>query len=324
MKKIAIFLIALLSITTVMAVDPIVSVVPIVVGPVNPEPKVYLVSRDVDVGVGFDTSGQTVNPFDYRNGMYLFTGERVRYRVVVREESGVDAIEKVVWIKDGQGEVLCSPATFTIPSGVLPTPFDASIDKRYECVLTVEPSWIGTGTIRVRAYNVQGVTSQGSIEPAETWKFNPEVSFQVVTSDGKALQFENKKPGETAYLLDGQRLIVRNPSEVNMWVFIAGRDFTSTDTTAKCPTTNKLDITNLEYQSIAGTNMSPWTQMPRYSENAACTLASCRNANKLVTGNPADMLSPNSHLEVNLRLNYPVPCIGVFDNGELFVIAKAV
>jgi hypothetical protein len=320
--------VVLLSLTLVALVaaspDPTISQIPISAGPNNSKPRVYLIHRDVNVGPPYDSSGNSVNPFNFRPSLYAFSGEQITYSVVVRDENGASSIDKAVWIRDGSGETLCSPASFPISSGALPGGFNPATDKKFNCTLTVEPTWIGMSTITLRAYDVQGESSQGGVEPSEMWNFNPQISMSVFTTDGQPLHFEQKNAGETAYLSGGQRLKIKNTGEAILWTYLAGSDLTSSSGVAKCPTTNVLSINNMEYYAISGTQQSGWVTMPRFDENAACNFLSCKNANKLVTSAPEDALAPNSEIEVNFRLTYPVPCIGTFDQGTIYVIAKAV
>jgi len=304
--------------------DPSISQIPMSAGPGNSKPEVYLIHRDVNVGPPYDSSGNSVNPFDFRPSLYAFTGEQITYSVVVRDENGASSIDKAVWVRNGGAETLCSPASFPIPSGALTGGFNSATDKKFNCTLTVEPTWLETSTITLRAYDVQGDSSQNGVEPSETWKFNPEISISVFTTDNQPLHFEQKTAGETAYLSGGQRLKIKNTGEAILWTYLAGSDLTSSSGVAKCPTTNVLSVNNMEYYALSGTQQSGWTTVPRFDENAACSFLTCKNANKLVTTAPSDALAPNSEIEVNLRLKYPVPCIGTFNQGTIYVITRAV
>jgi hypothetical protein len=304
--------------------DPSVSTILISVGPSNSKPEVYLIHRDVNVGPPYDSSGNSVNPFDFRPSLYAFTGEQIIYSVVVRDENGESSIDKAVWVRNNGVETICSPATFPIPSGVLPGGFKSATDKRFNCTLTVEPTWLGQSTITLRAYDVQGESSQGGVEPSEMWDFNPQISMSISTSDNQPLHFEQKNAGETAYLSGGQRLKIRNTGNAVLWIYIAGSDLTSSNGLAKCPTSNVLSVSNMQYYALSGTQQSGWVTMPKFNENAACNFLTCKNANKIVTPAPSDELTPNSDIEVNLRITYPVPCVGTFDQGTIYMIAKAV
>jgi hypothetical protein len=74
-------------------------------GPGNSGPDVFLSYRAVDLGLDVDGSGSSINPTDIRPGFYAFTGERIFYIVVVRDQNGAQDINLVKWVKDSYDEM---------------------------------------------------------------------------------------------------------------------------------------------------------------------------------------------------------------------------
>ena len=153
------------------------------------------------------------------------------------------------------------------------------------------------------------------------------------------------------------KIIITNVGEVNLWTFIASEDFHASEGVALCPFDNTLSANQFEYRATSGSYDSGWRMMPEYSPNLACagiglgdsTVAN-NNLNDLVFGqcrggcripaggsgnsdggaqtNPPlpglDILSPTHTIEVALKLVWPTPCIGNFDNGNIHVLIRAV
>lgn len=88
-----------------------------------------------------------------------------------------------------------------------------------------------------------------------------------------------------------------------------------------------------------------WKCVPEYEENSPCGLTvfevltsggfvdesnlgvdalqwRCRNA--VPVPDLFNILTAGSHMDVAFRLNYPMPCIGTFDQGQIFVIVQPV
>jgi hypothetical protein len=74
-------------------------------GPGNSGPSVYLLERAVNIGIDVDGSGSSINPTDIRGGFYAFTGEKIMYYVLVRDQNGAQDINLVKWVKDGGNEM---------------------------------------------------------------------------------------------------------------------------------------------------------------------------------------------------------------------------
>ena len=76
-----------------------------IVGPGGSAPDVYLSTRSVDIGLDIDGSGSSINPSDIRPGFYAFTGERITYVVLVRDQNGAEDIMHVKWVREGDDEM---------------------------------------------------------------------------------------------------------------------------------------------------------------------------------------------------------------------------
>src|SRR3989344_4491483 len=115
MKKLAILPAVLLVLSAVVLAQSDITV-PITspIGPGNSGPQVFLSARALDIGIDTDGTGSSINPTDFRPGNYAFAGERIIYVVVVRDQNGVDDIENVHWIRDGDLETICTDVTSAI------------------------------------------------------------------------------------------------------------------------------------------------------------------------------------------------------------------
>jgi hypothetical protein len=95
----------LLSAMAVMAADEAFPITPNPVGPGNYGPDAYLAYRAIDIGIDVAGDGSTINPTDIRNSNYAFTGEKIYYYVLVRDDNGAADITTVKWLKDGSAEM---------------------------------------------------------------------------------------------------------------------------------------------------------------------------------------------------------------------------
>jgi hypothetical protein len=83
--------------------------------------------------------------------------------------------------------------------------------------------------------------------------------------------------------------------------------------------------------------------MPQYSPNLGCNgialgdsspfnpiYGQCRGGCRIPTGTTVngvpglDILSPGQNVDVRFKIVWPTPCIGNFDDGQIFVIVRAV
>jgi hypothetical protein len=181
------------------------------------------------------------------------------------------------------------------------------------------------------------VTDSSGIEEQgvhfETWFFNPAISMDVDTTDHQSIKFEEGGPGDWVHSVNHIKIKNNSTGGVNLWVYIAGTDIYGINGAAKCPTTNKIDIENyMWFRGWSGTLKAPWTQMSEYDENEGCEdrctyyEGTCYGAVGLPqSGDPLNnVLTNNGLMEVEFKIQYPVPCIGDFNNGEILIFGKSI
>jgi hypothetical protein len=319
-------------------------------GPGDQAPRLCVYDRNVNIGTDASLgSGASINPYDYRVSSYAFTGEQLQFWVVVRDPNGALDIGYLKARVGGSPEVLCNPADLPQSCNGMGE-MNQNTDKAFECRITVEPQWYGPTEVKLTAYNSANVPTDGT--HVETWFFNPQLSLSVSTNDGQPIRFEPLPYGadtaeeRTVHSLN--RLQVRNTAEggVNMWMYIAGTDLYDPNGASKCPLTNKIDIEQyMWYRGWSGSQWQGdegWNRMTEYNQNAVCQIAgwpttstnTCYGGSPLtfvVNGNqfnsptPFDNVLTNGGLaEVEFKLQYPIPCIGQFTNGQILVFGKAI
>jgi hypothetical protein len=188
--------------------------------------------------------------------------------------------------------------------------------------------------------------------------------MSVSTSDELPIHFEDMPYGSDEpherTVHSENRLVVKNTAEggVNMWMYLAGTDLYDPSGASKCPTTNKLALSNMAYRAWSGTQWTSWqgwVQMEKYDQNAACDLIDegsyireprDEDGNQFLDANtnmrcygglpvPYDynvpeedwlshLLTNQGKLEVEFKLEYPIPCVGTFTQGSMMVFGKAV
>lgn len=330
-----------------------------------------------------------INIFNYRNGQYAFTGEKLEYYILARDSKGAVHIQGARWVidEDGPGndrdweeEALCNEVTGEELEDWLREnedrikqltnlAYDEFTDKIFHCLLTIEPFYEGQSYITVQVKDIMNCTAE---IPYETWIFNPPLKVEIgINNDDNEIIFNERQEGtafrvqpncernidksinprncplyafgewfmdeaeECDVSFSQNKLIIKNPAliddepnPISLWLFIAGSNFYATDSLAKCPYTNQLQIEQFEYRAISGTHDSHWRIMPEYSENDFCSgptlLDSCMGGCRISTGNPIDTLPPSNWVELQLKIVWPMPCIGVFNKGEMYIIIKAV
>ena len=140
-------------------------------------------------------------------------------------------------------------------------------------------------------------------------------------------------------------MVITNTGVPNLWPFIAATNFHATTGMAKCPFTNELHANQFEYRALAGTFDSGWRMMPQYSPNLGCNgidlgssspfdpvYGQCRGGCRIPTGTTGsvlgtpglDILVPGHTVDVRFKIVWPTPCIGEFDDGEFYIIIRAI
>ncbi len=299
---------------------------------------------------------------DVRTNEYAFTGEQIAELVAVRDLNGEVDILTAHMTVDDEAEVKCNDVTskfsegggiygwsmfgvnHSVDTGILQPSgpvdkagLDTRFDKVFECILTVEPLWAGEMTVNIEAFDQSGSVSTDGI--SQLWFFNPEVLLLLDTNNGaSAIQYESGVPGQTVYSTN--KLLVTNLAEggVDLAAYIAASDLTDpSHFAAKCPVSNVLDVETagtllapqgLDYRCKVGTNADNNYQNIRNKDNSAgCSKTECAGATPLLAEAPntAPTILYNMHTaECQFRLTYPVPCVGSFTEGSIYIIVRAI
>ena len=321
-------------------------------------PKICIQHRNIFIGTEANPPG--INPFDYRTSLYAFTGEQIEYTIVVRDPNGALDIGFVKALVGGQEEVLANPLN-TLPNTTCDGmgKLSALTDKAFHILISVEPQWYGDTKVVLAAYNSKNLATEAT--HTENWFFNPAISISVTTSDGMPIRFEQLPYGadtleeRTVHSLN--KIKVKNTAEggVNLWMFVAGTDLYDPSGASKCPDTNYIGIENnwtdtsknihhlMQYRGWSGsqwTSWEGWNDLYKYDQNDGCEIPGCTDtfaphcygATPVPYGDPtSDNLGPLEYLltnqgtlEIEFKLTYPMPCIGTFSQGTIYVFGKAV
>jgi len=311
-----------------LAVEPASGSVGAGAAPGDTDPSICVDQRVVGV---MSREGGTINDCSYRTGQYAFEGETISYKVMVRDPNGAEDIGNLHIIVDGYNEVLC------VAQAPEPTcdglgEFNPATDKWFTCTYTVEQTDPSEAVeIQLRVYNALNNPTDSIY--TENFVFNPALSLSVTPSSGSAIEFEDGVPGDCVHSTN--KLLVRNIADggVNMWMFVAGTDLTDPSGTSICPTTNELAVENMLFRATSGTMQSPWIQMSNYDQTTGCANACGGNYPPDVCygGKPAAMPPPlgnvlanQGQMEIAFKLCYPVPCIGTFSQGTIYVFGMAI
>jgi hypothetical protein len=216
--------------------------------------------------------------------------------------------------------------------------YNPAFDKVYECMWTVEPSWYGESMVNIDVYDQSGASSRDGI--AQTWFFNPVIMIDLETNNGApSIIFEDGVPGETVY--SENKLVITNLAEggVDLRTWIGSSDFTDpAHSGALCPYSNVLDTDALykglgdwgvEYRGKKGTFLGDWHPISNKNPSTGCKFEAknlCIGLQDIVWGGDTDtQVIENMHsAEEEFRLTYPVPCVGSFTDGSIYVIVRAV
>ena len=211
---------------------------------------------DDTIESGRSTLGGT--PLLERMNNYAFEGEQIVWDVFVMDKNKIEQITDVVaTIGDVQGtgndiEVECYESTLptTVPANcnarileedLTGTNTDSMTQAMYHCVLTVETDASMDGEYWV---TVEAISEDASatMDENEYWYLNPTIALSI---EGD-LSFDEVRPGTISY---SSTLLVGNDaadgSGVLLDMFMSGTDFyDSTDSGARCPTTNRLKLSH--------------------------------------------------------------------------------
>jgi hypothetical protein len=313
----------------------IFSTINMTAGPGNAPKQICVVNRSVIV--------DGINILNLRTGMYAFTGEQIKYNVTIRDPNGWINVGSVQVFGPNSTGVVCTQLPTTLPCVGLGS-VNPSTDRTYQCILTVQPTWGLNGQVKISVLDVSGGEFVNS-SYTEVWNFNPSISMQVTTSDNQPIRFQPANPGDWA---DSENYVtIKNTAEagVNLWVWIAGDGpgLVATSGTSLCPTTNVLEWhrdlaptgnlnvsindpdTGVAYKAVSGTLQTNWLWMRQYNSTAGCSLSNCFNGMPVPTDVPMqNVLTNQATANIYFKIHYPVPCIGSFNQGGIFIIAKPV
>ena len=356
MKKLLAIFVALAMLVAPVMADVATGSVGAGAAPGDQTPTICVKHRNVIIGTQADPVG--INALDYRTSLYAFAGEQISFNIVVRDANGAADIGPAKIRVDGGPEVLCVDAGDVTGDETCDGlgSLNAATDKKFFCLLTVEPTWYGDSEIVITAYNSAFMPTDGT--HTENWYFNPAISMSVTTNDGLPIHFEDGQPGDWVHSLN--KMQVKNVAEggVNMWMFIAGTDLTDPSGASLCPTSNVLrlhdgddtivepnsDDTGMAYRGWSGTQWTSWegwVWMSKYDQNAECEAIEMSNYGGYTTcygGRPVpfpnsgddvpnqleNVLTNQGTMEIEFKLHYPVPCIGTFSEGTIYLFGKAI
>jgi len=303
----------------------------------------------------------------YRFNEYLFAGEQLAELVVARDLNGAEFLASTAsMMVDGASKVTCLDVTdkkyqsgthwyghdVTLLLDIMPPQqgvidkegFDARFDKVYECLMTVTPSMVGSpSSVSVQVSELSGTTARSVVQK---WYFNPAISISVSFDSGTSVSFPPAMAGQIVYSTN--TLMIGNTAAggVDLAVYITGHDLKDSSNIGICPTTNVLNINNMEYRCKVGTYMSEvYTPICHLKEANECKDLSdrqclvgdeCLDGATPLGGTHNDLIPDaqkartsilyNGHTaECWFRLSVPVPCIGTYSASDAVdVLVRAI
>ncbi len=282
---------------------------------------------------------------------YAFEGEQIQWTVLVMDKNGVEKIKDVYVTLDGQIQANCKETpdysrtvqescnARILEEDLSGKPLNFNTQKYYTCTFTVETpySMYGEYEITVEAEDLSGEI--GKMDESEYWFFNPEVMLDV--SGG--LVFDTGRPGTSIY--SGTVTLENNvdpDSGVLLDMFISGTDFyDSSNSGAKCPTTNQLELSRFNYYAVNGAySTREDAQLGRTCDTEGyCSINygigfndpnPFYNSHEIIQAQQqgpywaANILSPGSEITLEFRADIPEPCNGDFDQGGIYFWAQAI
>lgn len=230
--------------------------------------------------------------------------------------------------------------------------FNPLYDKLFECILTVTDDMDGESIITVEVMDV--VNDMVAATDDQMWFFNPEVSLDISLTDGSAVMFEDGYAGDIVYSTN--KLLLANEAEggVDIAVWLGGTDLTSPSMAAKCPWSNVLDVEGISVDGHDYNGMEfrcnldnglyieqCWQQIKNKNIKLDCDMVSegdgddssescafshealCLGINPLFQSIP-NVLENGHEADCMFKLQYPVPCIGDFTDGNLVILMRAI
>ncbi|MFH2020705.1 MAG: hypothetical protein ABIJ34_04785 [archaeon] len=265
---------------------------------------------------------------------YAFEGEEVHFDLKVLDKDGIvdDCVHAYVTLDNGYDPV---------EAGCTLVKTEDYVDMHtcamypdaigyFECTYTVEPTEGGTVGEYWISVKAQDGCGQGCFDDAAgmiSLFLNPEVALKLSSQDqfgftydiGGTVLTQGPYAGDTVYT---PYFTVENLADPASGLYILlqlyGTDMWDYgNSAAMCPTSNVLDIKQVEYRASHLNVQQPWTTMP---ENYAGKDFVFRGSN--FGGN---FLGVGDDVTMRLRLNIPSPCRGNFnDGGEIVFVGHVI
>ena len=289
-----------------------------------------------------------------RNNNYIFTGEKIQWKILVWDKNGVpEKINDVFagWVEQTNGpidpEIQVNCQYIGQASGNLAELGYSNVRRsgdqepqteanpytmgEYTCTLTIEPTCHGQKWIGIKAVDVDG--NSGVLTEAESWFCNPELDLTVSGN----INFGVLGPGEQGSSTFSIENSGEQGSGVQIVLAIAGTDFYDPSSSGGiCPTTNQLKLQGDQtdftygfwYTAVMGSNQIGPKRIPYgtiiskadpvFSTSNEGTSWRKWHNNELVP------MSPGSETTMTLHLGLPQPCNGQFTDGNIDLFAWAI
>lgn len=282
-----------------------------------------------------------------RTNNYIFTGEQVKWKVLVWDKNGVEKIQDVYsgWINQTNGplpvniqsncvRLATQRTTGTNLAGMgysnVRRPGDQTDEvtfnrdtmAEYECTLTAEPNCQGQKWFGVRAIDLDNLN--GTMLEAESWFCNPSIDL---TTSGH-IDFGALGPGEQGASTFSIKNNAEDGSGAQVILLINGKDFyDSSSSGAKCPTSNVMKLQGTVptvfndgfwYTVTQGAYSTGNKRIP-YGIDITSADPVFSKGNGIVKNMTAPFmyLSPGAETAMTLHLGIPQPCNGQFTDGTI-------
>ncbi len=251
---------------------------------------------------------------------YAFEGETVQVEFDVEDTNGISqscTVASVVFDdQESSFEAACIKTSST------------ETQAHYECNYVVSSAQEVSGEFWIYAKVTDSCSSscQDFSMGLVSLYLNPVVSVTMNSQKPFGLFYDSSGNDISEYISAGDTVYsptftIENTADpasgVYMFLEIYGNDFYDIGTgDALCPTSNVLDIKNVDYSAYTLTDTQGWTTMYEGESNKDVVFTSNLGSNFLGVGDDITM---------KLRLNIPNPCYGDFtDSGEVVFIGRVI
>lgn len=282
-----------------------------------------------------------------RQQSYIFTGERLRFNVLVLDKNGIEKVLAPDVLVGGNQEMNCQLEKVIPVWEDLRTNCNARLGEEtflrppaantmayYTCLLTAESGMHGSLPVVVNVRDLDG--KNASTAESLTYFFNPSITLSILG----AIDFGNNvRPGTQA---TSSTIVVKSSSQggVVLDMFIAGTNFyDSSHSGALCPSSNFLDLSNFRYYATNGaysTASDTRADGSGYVPILQCIGDDCPfspafyNTREIMRVNQAgsywlaNQLVNGAGMSMTFRLSLPVPCNGNFNDGHFYIMGEAI